>query len=184
MRSLIVVTALASSAALGQTHDHLGHTMSPSASVAAEALPDEGGQAAFASIAEVVALLDADPSTDWGKVNIDALRAHLVDMDNVTLHARVATTPVDGGASFAITGDGEVRASIRRMTASHAGMVNVQDGQQVAVREIPEGVTMTVTSSDRSRVARIRALGFFGLMTEGVHHQLHHLMMAKGTMHH
>ena len=30
----------------------------------------EPGQAAFAAIQEIVALLDADPSTDWSKVNI------------------------------------------------------------------------------------------------------------------
>src|SRR5437764_5713379 len=35
------------------------------------------GQAAFGAIQEVVELLEADPTTDWAKVNIAALREHL-----------------------------------------------------------------------------------------------------------
>src|SRR6476661_11054649 len=50
----------------------------------------QGGQAAFAAIAEATAALDANPRTDWGKANIDALRQHLVDMDNVTVRADVS----------------------------------------------------------------------------------------------
>jgi hypothetical protein len=49
--------------------------------------PAEAGQGAFAAIAEIVALLEADPNTDWSKVNIAALREHLVDMDELTLNA-------------------------------------------------------------------------------------------------
>jgi hypothetical protein len=37
--------------------------------------PTQPGQAAFAAIQEIVAILEADPRTDWSKVNIDALRA-------------------------------------------------------------------------------------------------------------
>ena len=47
------------------------------------------GQDAFAAIQEVVEILTADPKTDWSKVNIDALRQHLIDMNNVTLNAKV-----------------------------------------------------------------------------------------------
>ena len=49
----------------------------------------QAGQGAFAAIQEVVEILAADPKTDWSKVNIDALRQHLVDMDNVTLSANM-----------------------------------------------------------------------------------------------
>jgi hypothetical protein len=30
----------------------------------------------------------------------------------------------------------------------------------------------------------IRALGFMGIMVQGAHHQIHHLMMAKGEFAH
>ncbi len=45
----------------------------------------EGGQSAFAALQEVVSYLMADPATDWSRVDIEALRQHLIDMDNVTL---------------------------------------------------------------------------------------------------
>src|SRR5215475_4151224 len=49
------------------------------------------GQDAFGAIQEIVEILQSDPKTDWSKVNIDGLRQHLIDMNEVTLHA--AATP-------------------------------------------------------------------------------------------
>ena len=72
------------------------------------AVPREGGQAAFAAIQEIVAMLAADPQTDWSKVNIEALREHLVDMDNVTLRAHATSEDVDNGVRFLATGEGPV----------------------------------------------------------------------------
>ena len=48
------------------------------------------GQDAFGTIQEIVQILQSDPKTDWSKVNIDALRQHLIDMNEVTLHAAAA----------------------------------------------------------------------------------------------
>jgi len=75
--------------------------------------PKEPSESAFAAIQEVVAILMADPKTDWSKVDIDALRRHLVDMNKLTLFANVASTPIDGGMRFDVTGEGAVRDSIR-----------------------------------------------------------------------
>ncbi len=47
--------------------------------------PTEPGQAAFAAIQEIVARLQADPRTDWSKVDVDALRQPLINMDEVTM---------------------------------------------------------------------------------------------------
>jgi hypothetical protein len=41
-------------------------------------------------------------------------------------------------------------------------------------------VVVSRTPDDAKLVARIRGLGFAGLITEGAHHQPHHLAMAKG----
>src|SRR6516225_4871594 len=38
------------------------------------------GQDAFGAIQEIVQILQSDPTTDWSKVNISALRQHLIDM--------------------------------------------------------------------------------------------------------
>lgn len=43
----------------------------------------EGGQAGFAAVSEVISRLDADPETNWAKVNIATLVDHLRDMDTV-----------------------------------------------------------------------------------------------------
>lgn len=157
----------------------------PPAVAGAPGLPREAGQGAFAAIGEIVGLLRADPATDWSKIDIDALRRHLVDMDNVMIRARVTTTPVPGGARFDISGDSDaVRRSIQRMVTSHTAMADGEDGLHVVSAPDTLGATTTVTGPGDLAQAKIRALGFFGLLTGGVHHQLHHLMMARGRMHH
>ena len=45
-------------------------------------------------------LLEADPATDWSKVNIGALREHLIDMNEVTLHAAAHEKPLDNGVEI------------------------------------------------------------------------------------
>jgi hypothetical protein len=86
------------------------------------------GQGAFAAIQEIVVILEADPKTDWSKVNIEGLRQHLIDMDNVTLRADVKNEPIDGGMRFVVTGVGAVRDSIRRMVTAHSATMNGVDG--------------------------------------------------------
>jgi hypothetical protein len=185
LAAALLAAPLTATFAQHEHHGGSGHEMAagPGAPAMA-AMPTESGQAAFGAITEVVNILQADPATDWSKVDVDALRNHLVDMDNVTLHARVTNIPVAGGMRFDVAGDGPVRDSIRRMVASHASMANEEGGQHVIVAETPDGATMTVTSDGPAGAARISALGFFGAMTGGVHHQQHHLMMARGEMHH
>ena len=176
--AIIAITVLAAPAA---AQDHQHHAPASSASTPLR----EAGQSAFAAIGEIVAKLRADPSTDWAAVNIDALRQHLVDMDNVTLRARASTSPVPGGARFDVSGDSdEVRASIRSMVRAHAATMDGSDGRLVTVAETPEGAAMTVTGADGTAQTQIRALGFFGMLADGAHHQSHHLMLATGQHHH
>ena len=44
-------------------------------------MPTAPGQAAFGAAQEIVRMLLADPMTNWSKVDIDALRQHLIDMN-------------------------------------------------------------------------------------------------------
>jgi hypothetical protein len=44
-------------------------------------VPQLSGQDAFGAIQEIVGMLEADPATDGSKVDIDALRDHLLDMN-------------------------------------------------------------------------------------------------------
>lgn len=156
------------------------HHMMPPPPMQGASTPSEPGQSAFAAIQEIVAVLEADPTTDWSRVNIEALRQHLIDMDNVTLRAKVAAEPIEGGARFLVTGDGDVAGSISRMVLAHAETMNGVGGWRMIAEETPRGATITVTSSRSEDVVKIRALGFIGIVTRGMHHQQHHLMLARG----
>jgi hypothetical protein len=168
----------------GMSHDH-GAAAQPAAGTGvAPTAATQTGQAAFAAIAEIVRILEADPTTEWSKVDLEALRQHLIDMDDLTLRAQVTMRPVTGGATFTVTGAGRVRDAIRRMAKEHGSMMR-GGGLTWVTQEIAEGVTVTVTSTtpgDAKSVARIRGLGFIGLMTVGEHHTRHHLGVARGTM--
>ena len=147
-------------------------------------MPTSSGQAAFAAISEVVRMLEADPKTDWSKVNIEALRQHLIDMDDVTLRSEVVQRPVDGGLQMDVTGAGRTTLAIRRMAAEHVAMVGQGPDYTASVKEIPNGARITVTAKrkgDAGAVARIRGLGFAGLLAEGDHHARHHLELARGA---
>lgn len=144
----------------------------------------QGGQAAFAAITEIVGLLEADSTTDWSKVDLEALRQHLIDMDAVTLRASVKQSPLPTGLTMDVTGDAQVSASIQRMLGAHAPMVEALGGWRASTSPIPGGLRFVVVASNAKDVAtinRIRGLGFIGLMTQGAHHTEHHLAIAKGA---
>ena len=175
---LVSVVVLVPAVMHSQDHQHrpgMTHT---------EVTPTQPGQATFAAIAEIVKILIADPATDWSKVNIAALREHLIDMDDVTMRAQVKQEAVPGGARFTVTGTGRVTAAIRRMSAAHGAMVATDSAQRVTVEQVPGGARLSVAMrdpNDAAGVDRIRALGFHGMLTTGDHHGPHHLALARGT---
>jgi hypothetical protein len=158
---------------------HGQHEMMMQSRSALTAVPTQPGQSAFAAIQEIVAILMADPKTDWSKVDIDALRQHLIDMNAVTLAAEVKSAPVDGGMRFEVTGQGPVRDSIRRIVAAHAATMNNVDGWKFEAQEIDGGESLIARPPARE-ANKLRGLGFFGLLSLGMHHQAHHLMIARG----
>jgi len=157
--------------------DHSTHAGGGSTS----AIP--AGQAAYATMAAIVAMLEADSTTDWSKVNIEALRQHLVVMNDVTLRAHARQTNVPGGAAMEVTGDGHVAESIRTMLRNHSTMLATMGPYRTSVDDIAGGVRWIVTAADRNdvrTVAKIRGLGFAGLLTLGDHHTPHHIALARG----
>lgn len=166
MRRTIVVTLLLTAPAMARAQ-----------------VPTQAGQDAYAAVAEVVKLLEADRATDWSKVNLEALRRHLIDMNNVTLRAIARQTPVTGGARFEVTGQGTVAGAIRRMLGAHTPMLDALGDYSAVSEEIPGGVRLTVRAErpgDRATEVKIRGLGFIGLLTVGAHHAMHHLALARG----
>jgi len=183
-RTLIVTIAvLLPTQARAQDHVHTPGMTHPTATAPA---PTRPGQAAFGAIAEIVAILRADSATDWSKVNIEALRQHLIDMDEVTMRATVRQEQVTGGARFTVTGQGTTVAAIRRMSSAHATTITAADSLRVSVEEAAGGAVVTVlaTSESMKAVARIRGLGFHGMLATGDHHGPHHLAMARGQGEH
>jgi hypothetical protein len=186
-RALTITLGVALAAALAvhvvfaqspRMHDEtMHHAMMASTS------PALAGQDAFAAIAEIVAILDADPNTDWTKVDLERLRQHLVDMNEVVLRSTVKQTAVTGGLSMEITGTGRTTKAIRAMVIPHAAELDRMVEWSAKAEPIPGGARLIVTTKnadDQKALARLRGLGFIGLLTEGAHHGPHHLAMARG----
>lgn len=140
----------------------------------------EPGQGAFAALSEVVRVLEADPNTDWGQVDLAGLRSHLVDMDRLVSDTSVEETELPNGLSAMATGDTDTIATLRRMVPAHAAQLAQDDRWTFETIDAENGVELRVTSDDPAIVARIRGLGFFGLMASQDHHREHHMMMARG----
>ena len=145
----------------------------------ASGIPTMPGQDAFGTIQEVVQILQDDQTTDWSKVNIAALRQHLIDMNEVTLRAATAERMLDNGIEIAVTGEGRTLEAIKRMVPAHVSELR-EIGWTAKSDELPNGIKLTVTASEAQPLPKLKALGFMGIMVQGSHHQPHHLMMAKG----
>ncbi|KMK68087.1 hypothetical protein IMCC21224_112966 [Puniceibacterium sp. IMCC21224] len=160
--------------------DGMDHAVPDKDRPAGSALLTEPGQGAFAALSEVVRVLEADPNTNWSRVDLAGLRAHLVDMDRLISDTVVTETELPNGLSASATGDVETTTTLRRMVPAHAAQLAKDDRWRVESLEIDDGMELRVTSEDPAAIARIKGLGFFGLMASQEHHREHHLMMARG----
>jgi hypothetical protein len=168
--------------AVGQHGDHPSthHAMSTPLPLTA------AGNDAFGTIQEAIQQLDADPHTDWSKVNLEALRQHLVDMQNFTLHVEVLSqTPITQGMKA------EVRptttrseASLERVFAAHPAQLKRETGWDMHVAKQGDVFVLTVTTPNPAEVDRLRGLGYIGVMALGAHHQVHHWGMVRGASPH
>jgi len=173
---MIVGTAGAATAQM--YHSHMNHGAMPSLPVSSSALPTEPGQGGFAAISEIVEMLSTDPDTDWSRVSIDALHAHLVDMNNLIMKTSVDTRDIPGGIEVTIPKSGRDDSAALRMVPAHAPVLASETGWSSKVDDKADKLVWRVTSDTEE--ARISALGFYGLMATGDHHRAHHLAIAKG----
>lgn len=160
-----------------QAHSHSTNMVHGASDIA---VLTEPGQSTFAALSEVVQVLEADPMTDWSSVDLDGLRAHLVDMDLLATGAAVEVTAMPDGLRAVATGSVPVLDALRRMVPAHAAQLRADPSWSVEAEVLAQAVTLTVTSADPATVARIQGLGFFGLMASQDHHRAHHLAMARG----
>ena len=174
--SLAILLASAVSAQAQTTHmQHGAHGSSDDLSALSEP-----GQGAFAALSEAVRVLEGDPDTDWSRVDFGALRDHLVDMDRLVSDAVVREVVLADGVRAVAGGDVRTLATLQRMVPAHAAELAKDERWVVSVSAEAGGVVLQVTSDDPSVAARIKGLGFFGLMASQDHHRAHHLRMVRG----
>ncbi len=187
MKTFLAAAALAvlvPAAAYGQTMNHHQMMQGNQASMISNGvLPQETGQSAFAAIQEIVVMLEADPTANWSKVDIEALRQHLIDMNDVTMGAVVDAKQAGASMRFAVSGDGQVQESIKRVVMAHAATMNGVDGWKFVLETSDKGAVLIVTPPDKTSMMKLRGLGLIGILTLGMHHQQHHWMLANGMPH-
>ena len=170
----------------GMDHSTMNHDQmikSDGAKKMDDQIPVEPGQGAFATVAEIVVMLTDDPSTDWDKVDINGLREHLIDMDELIMHANAKTEVADNKVTFTVSGTGRVLQAIKTMVPAHSEILSRTTAWQIEAELTDNGAIMTVSSDNKMALKVVEALGFYGVMATGAHHQAHHLAMAKGDTH-
>ena len=145
------------------------------------AILTEAGTDPFAVIQEVIALLEANPDTDWSAVNIEALRLHLVEMQDMTLNVTVEQEPIKLGFKAVITPTtNRALQSMSRVLSVHPSQMKEETGWDMVVTNNNGIFTIVVTTDQLQDVNKIRGLGYIGIMAYGNHHQPHHWAMASG----
>ena len=175
----LVLFAVSSAIVVARPADTSSHT-SMHAGVATPL--KEPGQGAFAAIQEAVEALDADPNTDWSKISIDRLREHLIDMDEVTLHAQLKSQDIPNGSRIIVTGHGRTLDAIQRMVVAHAKAMGDYPLFTMTAEATSDGAIVTLLAKHPADVAHVRALGLIGALSEGMHHQMHLWMIVTGQM--
>ncbi len=142
----------------------------------------EAGTDPFATIQEVISTLEANPNTNWEKINIEALRQHLVEMEDMTLNVNVSQHPIDKGFKAVVTPTTKrAKKSLTAVLSAHPAQMRAETNWQMQVENNNGIFTLAVTSDNPKEVAKIRGLGYIGIMAYGLHHQQHHWAMASGN---
>lgn len=171
---------------------HSGHTpgmnhgaMDHSAMANMQGQLEEGGQATFSALIEIVSMLEQDPNTDWNAVDLDGLRAHLLDMNYLILNTEATKSIIgDTQIQFDIRGTTLSIPSIHRMVPAHSHFISQSRGWTIEPELNDDGATLTITVEDSSTLNKLKALGFYGFMSLDSHHQAHHYQMAIGKSSH
>jgi len=177
--SLILGFQALSHAADHSSGQHSGHAHSGSQS----AVPlTEAGNDTYGTLQEALQQLLADPKTDWSKVNMEALRQHLVDMNNFTVNIDIVQqTPIKNGVEIILHPHNKrVAESLKRMFAAHPAQLKNETGWDMKIVDLNGKYKISISTRDLNEVKKIQGLGYIGIMAWGNHHQAHHWMIAKG----
>lgn len=146
-------------------------------------LPLQGGQATFAALIELVAMLEKDAETDWDSVDIDSLRAHLLDMNYLMLGTEATTSILsDAQIQFVVRGTEDSIPSIKRMVPAHSRFIEQSRDWEIMSDLTDVGAVVSISVKEKAHLNRLSALGFYGFMSLDSHHQAHHYQMAIGKI--
>ena len=142
----------------------------------------EAGNDAFGTIQEVIRKLESNPNTDWSKVNIEALRAHLADMEDMTLNVEILsqTNILNGVKTIIKATTARAYKALKRVFKAHPNQLKKETGWNMTIVEKNKDFIIKATTSNKNEINKIRGLGYIGLMAYGAHHQPHHWMIANG----
>jgi hypothetical protein len=140
----------------------------------------------FGAVQEALRRLEADSTTDWSQVDVARLRRHLLDMHHVAVHVAVEErAPIENGLRLRVRPTTEAaRASLARVLDAHPHMLKQEAGWSMAVEEADGAYVLRTTADDPADTAKIRALGYMGLLAYGRHHQRHHWHLVTGKHQH
>ncbi|GEM_PF-1427274 len=140
------------------------------------------GNDLFGTIQEVIRQLEAEPGTDWSRVNLEVLRSHLRDMFEFSHNVDVLSEqPIDQGVRVVVTPlTQRTQAALDRVLAAHPRILKNETGWDMRVNKSATHYEIITTTSQNNQIDKIRGLGYIGLMTYGMHHQPHHWAMATG----
>lgn len=142
----------------------------------------EPGQGGYAALSEIVSHLMERSETKWDTVDIEGLRLHLLDMDNLFTHANVTIEELPNGLRIHASKNGLGGDAVTRMVPAHAPVLASETGWVSEAKTFSGEIIWTVSSPTDAQI--IKALGFFGLMAIGDHHRSHHLNLAIGQTSH
>jgi hypothetical protein len=186
MKKTLIIGFLLSSV-LYASGDHMGNhlhegKMMSHMSEDGKTILIEAGNDAFGTIQEVIKKLENDPDTDWSKVDIEALRVHLSDMQDMTLNIEVISQKnIPNGVEVIIKATTpRANRALRRAFMAHPSQMKKETGWDMEVEEKNKSFIIKAITSKKHGIDKIRALGYIGLMAYGSHHQPHHWMMATG----
>jgi hypothetical protein len=146
----------------------------------------EAGNDIFGTIQETIKKLDANPNTNWEKVDLEALRQHLIDMKHFTVDVTVvAQRNTKKGTQIIVRATTKAASkALARAMSAHPSMLKAETGWDMSVKAEGNQYKLKINTNKPAEVARLRALGYIGIMALGNHHQIHHWMMASGAKPH
>ncbi|MGM0571136.1 hypothetical protein [Marinobacter sp.] len=160
---------------------HDAHGGSHSSAMKQPALT-EPGNAIFGTIQEVIHHLQQNPDTDWSKVDLEALRQHLLDMKDIAENVEVLEKrPINQGVTLLVAPlTSRAEEALERVLAAHPEQLRRETGWEMIVGSQGDRYRITTTSEDPEDTAILNGLGYIGLMAYGNHHQPHHWAMGSG----